>query len=342
MDVLVVGDGIIGLATAVELARRGAKVTVLGKAQQGAATWASGGLLAPSTGPLPDAVRPFFMDSLRAYPAFVARLSAADPGLSVIAGLIELGAAGQRGMDAAELKELEPSLPWRPGILLHAQDGAVDARRLLAALRKTAEATPFVNLEAGAWVTRLELHGARLTIKTSSGSVITAETLILAAGAWSPRVEGLPRPIPVTPLKGQMIALEGAPLTHPVLADHTYLVPRSGLTIVGSTSEETGFDSTTDDGTAATLARLAGEVTPALAGARIVDHWAGLRPMTPDRMPIIGRDPDVPGLIYACGHSRNGILLAPATAESVSDLAMQAVPRHDLEPFHIGRFDGIS
>jgi len=345
---LVVGDGVIGLSIAAELARRGAKVTVVGREQQGAASWASGGLLAPSTGPLPEAVREFFMASLRAYPAFVAALRAHDPGLAVTSGLIELAderrlidgaaAAVAHSVTRDELARLEPSLPWRAGALLHPEDGAVDARRLLAALRREAETSPAIDIRLGAPATRLELAGGRPTVVTSTGDRLAADTIVLAAGAWAAQLGGLPRSLPVAPLKGQMIALDGSPLRHPVLSGHTYLVPRGDVTIVGSTSEDVGFQWNTDDATVATLARAAQETVPILAGARVVDRWAGVRPMTPDRMPIIGPDPDVQGLIYACGHSRNGILLAPATARAVAHLAMQIVPDQNLGPFAVTRF----
>lgn len=347
-DTLVVGDGIIGLAIAAELARRGAKVTVLGREQQGAASWASGGLLAPSTGPLPEAVRHFFEASLSAYPAFVAELRAHDPELAVIRGLIELAderrlidagaGAADHSLTRAELAGLEPNLPWRPGALLHPHDGAVDARRLLAALRREAESSDRIDFIRNAPATRLDAAGDRLTVRTAGGGTFAHETVVLAAGAWAAQLDGLPRPLPVSPLKGQMVALAGCPLRHPVLAGHTYLVPRGDLTIVGSTSEDVGFDWSTDDATVARLAGVAAQIIPSMAGARVVGSWAGVRPMTPDRMPVIGRDPDVDGLIYACGHSRNGILLAPATAQAVADLATQTVPNQNLGAFAVSRF----
>jgi glycine/D-amino acid oxidase-like deaminating enzyme len=348
---LVVGDGIIGLSIAVEAARRGAKVTVLGRPQQGAATWASGGLLAPSTGTLPAEAAPFFYASLAAYPEYVGRLSEFEPGLALIQGLIELvdaapdaGEARPRGeaqhVDRKDLARLEPALPWRRGTLLHPRDGAVNPRMLLTALRSAADLSPRIRFCRELSAEAVDARDDAAAAIASDGTRFNAQQVVLAAGAWTPQVRGLPRAIPVAPLKGQMLALEGSPLQHPVLSDHTYLLPRGRTTLVGSTSDDTGFDVSTDAATLARLAAIAGDVCPALVGQPVIESWAGLRPMTPDRLPIIGRDPDVPGLIYACGHGRNGILLAPATATAIADLLFGALPRNDLHPFAMQRFDG--
>jgi glycine oxidase len=347
-EIVVVGDGIIGLSIAYEVARRGGNVTVLGRRQQGAATWASGGLLAPSTGPLPAEAAPFFYASLAEYSAFVARLAEFAPGLELVTGLIELGAPARaegadgessdtRELDRPTLAGIEPTLAWRPGALLHPRDGAVNPRLLLTALKAAAAALPGVEFRGDAQVQAIKTAGEDVAIITRAGAVLHAGRVVLAAGAWTPHIRGLPRAIPVTPLKGQMLELGACPLGHPVLADHTYLVPRGEATLVGSTSDDTGFDILTDPAVIVHLAATAAMICPALVGAPVVASWAGLRPMTPDRLPIICADPEFQRVVYACGHGRNGILLAPATAEAVADLLAGIAPRNDLQPFAIDR-----
>jgi glycine oxidase len=117
-----------------------------------------------------------------------------------------------------------------------------------------------------------------------------------------------------------------------------YIVPRAGRTIAGSTMEAAGFDARTTDDAIAALRAMARAVCPPLDAAREVGRWSGLRPITPDLRPIIGRDPDRPGVIYACGHSRNGVLLAPLTGDCVAALVAGAEPAHDLTPFAAARF----
>ncbi|MBK5188439.1 MAG: FAD-dependent oxidoreductase, partial [Gemmatimonadaceae bacterium] len=109
-------------------------------------------------------------------------------------------------------------------------------------------------------------------------------------------------------------------------------------TVVGATMEEVGFDSRTTPEGLASLTAIARRISPASASARLVSHWAGLRPVTPDRLPILGRDPEFPHLVYACGHGRNGILLAPITGDAIGALAVGAPSPHDLSPFSIARF----
>jgi glycine oxidase len=162
---------------------------------------------------------------------------------------------------------------------------------------------------------------------------------VLAAGAWAAQIDGLPRPVPVRPLRGQICAIRSAPLRHVVLERDVYLVVRgSDRTLVGSTMEDVGFDVGTTPDALAALRRSADSVCPALAAHDIVDSWSGLRPATPDLLPVLGPDPDEPRLIYACGHSRNGILLAPLTASVTGALAAGQDSGWDLTPFSIRRF----
>jgi glycine oxidase len=140
-------------------------------------------------------------------------------------------------------------------------------------------------------------------------------------------------------MRGQMLALAAAPLTHVVYGPHGYLVPRGGThTLAGSTMERSGFDASTTDQAIAEIRTMANTLCPSLATAPTAAVWAGLRPVTPDFLPIIGHDPDYPSLLYACGHSRNGVLLAPLTADCVAALAVGEPSPFSLSSFTVDRF----
>ncbi len=349
-DAIVIGDGIIGLAIALELASRGARCRVLGARRPGVASDAAAGLLAPSVAELPAAVRPFFYASLDRFPAFLARLHDVDPTLTTIDGLLEIKRqpAAPRlseprpiSLDAHALRDLEPALTTAPSALLHPRDGAVDNVRLHTGLRRAAAAAPAIDMIDNDPVAEIDVDNGAAA-RTESGARYDAATIVVAAGAWSPSIRGLPRALPVTPLKGQMLALGGAVVRHGVMSDDVYLVPRGAETLVGATSEDAGFDVSTTDTAVRALRSAAAALCPALAALEMTRAWAGIRPATPDMLPILGRDPDAPGLVYACGHSRNGILLAPATAVAIGALLAGETPPHDLEPFRVSRFTETS
>ena len=346
-DALIVGDGIIGLTAAFELARAGVRCRVLGSRREGAASGAAAGLLAPSVGHLPARARPFFEASLRAYPELVAQLNAFEPSLRILHGLIELLSNDPAGSNvprdatrcsADQVAQLEPSLVAPHGARLHDQDGAVDNQVLVRALRSalrraglTVEAATVESLDAG----------PPLAVNTSAGERITAPWVVLAAGAWTPTIRGLPRQVPIEPLKGQMLSVgnpaDGQALRHPVMGEDVYVVPREHETVIGATAEHAGFDLTVHDDAIGQLRRSAASFCPALAEGPVLRAWAGIRPATPDMLPIIGPDPEIANLLYACGHSKNGILLAPATAGAIRDLIVgQRAP--DLSAYSIARF----
>lgn len=315
-DVVVIGDGLIGLSTAHAVARQGGRCVVFGTNRPGAASPASAGLLVPFLDELGDEIRPFFQHSISLYPGFVADLARHDPELRIIEGMIER----RDGED-----------------VLHAADGAVDPVRLLAALRAAIARQSSVELAHSA-VEAIEPCGERLAVIGSGHPRVEAGHVILAAGAWSPAIVGLPRELPVQPLKGQMIALDDSPLRRPVMGDDVYLVPRGYETLVGATVEVAGFDVTVTPEAVEWLRAGASELCPELAAARITRSWAGIRPATPDMLPILGPDPDLPALIYACGHAKNGVLLAPGTAQAVAGWCGGHAPDGMLAPFSIGRF----
>ncbi len=313
-DVLIIGDGLIGLSTALELGRAGVRCTVLGAARPGVASAAAAGLLVPSIGDLPPGTREFFFASMEQYPRFVASLQRYDAGLRLIEGLVERNA----GHDT-----------------LYERDGAIDNVRLLHAVRRAAADCATVTLVADP---AASVEHEPLAAVGESGRLYAAERIVLAAGAWAPAIRGLPRPLPVRPLKGQMIALGASPLSQAMMGEDVYLVPRGAETLVGATVEEAGFDLTVTQEAVSTLQAGAARLCPALAGAPLARAWAGVRPASADMLPILGPDPDLPTLIYACGHSKNGILLAPATATAVAAWCRGEPTPARLEEFSIARF----
>jgi glycine/D-amino acid oxidase-like deaminating enzyme len=345
-DVLIVGDGVIGLATAIAIARAGGSCRILGRTTPGAASAASAGLLAPSIGNAEPGFRAFMSASRDRYPAWLHWL-AERTGIEVTldrSGIIELGTeeiasqrAGIERLDAAALEKLEPALTSHPGAALYQDDGYVDNVRLLDALREATRCEWSIDVVEGR-VAAIQPGIDSCSATMEDGRTQHGRSVVLAAGAWIALLVGAPRPVPVEPVRGQMLRLQGAPLSHAVSAGDVYLVPRGESTLVGSTLERVGFDSTTTSAALDRLRLAAVTAVPSLRNASVQGAWAGLRPMTPDARPIIGRDPDLPSVFYACGHGKNGILLAPITAECVASLVSGSSPPVDITAFDIQRF----
>ena len=343
----------MGTAVAVATANRGARVTLLDEPREGAASAAAAGMLAPSVERIPSGAQRFAEAARDRYPSYVSWLAEAT-GEAVplnTSGILQLFPAEQAGasrpaaadderwLTPRDLASLEPALAPGIGAVFHPQDGAVDNVALLRALLARARSDTRIARFRDSAVA-LELDAARAVVRTGRGDRHATGAVVLAAGAWSGRVEGLPRPLPVEPVRGQLISLGGAPLRHVVVSGHQYLVPRGERTVSGSTMEHVGFDVATDPAAIERLRAFAAAVVPALGQAPLLEAWAGLRPGTPDLLPILGRDPDRQRLIYACGHSRNGVLLAPLTADCLSALVAGEEPPADLSPFGIERFEG--
>jgi glycine oxidase len=179
-----------------------------------------------------------------------------------------------------------------------------------------------------------------VAIEGGVGGAADAGLVVLAAGAWSAGIAGLPRPLAVRPVKGQMAALRPAkmPIRHVVGGRGAYCVPRDdGRVVVGATVEDVGFDERVDPAAVGELIGAAAAAVPALARAPVDSRWSGLRPGTADDLPVLGEDPDLAGLLYATGHYRNGILLAPLTADIVAALARGDDPPVDTTPFSPAR-----
>jgi glycine oxidase len=368
-DVVVVGGGVIGLGIAWRCAQRGLSVEVVDPRPGSGASWAAAGMLAPVTelhyGE--QALLGLNLESARRYPAFVAELvdvsghevgyrpSGAvvaawdDADLRALGDLREFGNSFGLRMDvltARELRQAEPALAAAvAGGLLAPDDHAIDNRRLHAALTIAARRTGVViraERALAAQLTRDRVTGVR----TDAGRRVSGDTVVLAAGAWSGRFLGLPDAAvpPIRPVKGQTLRLRvpGAPLLSHVVRGSVkgtpvYLVPRAdGEIVVGASSEEVGFDLQPRAGAVYELLRDAQSLVPLLGEATFVEVSTGLRPGTPDNAPIVG--PGAPGLVFATGHYRNGILLTPATADGIAALLTDGQMPSWLAGFGAERF----
>lgn len=365
-DVVIVGGGIVGCTVARAGARSGLSVLVLEEGRPGRkATWAAGGMLSPfGEADRPGPFLELGLESLKLYPDFVGSVEEAS-GRRV--GYLECGKLELALDDAAEsglrrhlewLENRGHPVAWLDPGEVHAREPLL-TRELRGALLLKGEAQVDNRLLGPAVAAAAEVEGARfrsgervLEVLVEGGTVagvrldggvrIRAPRVVVAAGAWSGGLDGLPRRLPVRPVRGQMVALGGPPrpLSTVVDTSRAYLIPRRrGPVVVGSTMEEAGFRAET---TAEGIVHLLGaaiEAAPGLARARVQETWAGLRPGTPDGLPILGPDPDVPGLFYATGHFRNGILLAPITGACLAPLlAGTGRPPVDLAPFRPDRF----
>ncbi|MDQ3244539.1 MAG: FAD-dependent oxidoreductase, partial [Gemmatimonadota bacterium] len=241
-------------------------------------------------------------------------------------------------IDRAELAHMEPTLGHAIGAVLNPDDGSVDNVILLAALSEVLSRTGRVDRVDGS-VVAISREGGAWRAWLRSGELVDANNLVLAPGAWGNQIKGALRLSSVTPSRGQLLSFQSIGLRHVVYGPRGYLVPRSsGVTIAGSTMESSGFDASTTDEGLAKVRSAAEEIAPGLAASTLKGAWAGLRPITPDMLPLLGSDPDEPGLVYACGHSRNGILLAPLTGEVVASIVAGEPVSHDLSQFRPARF----
>jgi glycine oxidase len=365
-DVAVAGGGLIGAAVSWRCAQRGLRVCLVDEQPGGGASHAAAGMLAPVTeaGYGEERLLALCRASLRRYPAFVAeleRVGGRPVGLRTGGTLVvgfdaddareldrlhayqqELGLAAQR-LTASACREREPALtPRLRGGVHVAGDHSVDARALHAALLAAARSAGVELLPAR--VTGLCRAGASVTGLSTVDGTVAAGTVVLALGAHSATLAGLPAPVPVRPVKGQILRLAGARdlLTGTVRAlvrgRPVYLVPYGddGL-IVGATTEERGFDATVTAGAVHDLLRDAIEVLPGVTELALVESLARFRPGTPDNAPLLGYA--APGLVLATGHHRNGVLLTPATADAIAELLLTGALPDYAQPFFPDRFD---
>lgn len=326
-DAIVVGGGVIGLASALRAQQRGLRVCVLERAEPGSgASRVAAGVLAP------DPETPGFTALARAsaelWPAFADELG--DVGYTRCGSLVlafDRDELEDDWLDGDTCRALEPGISSEcvGGLMLDA-DAQVDPRRVVAALRDRVQ-----DVVAGADVVGIAPDGVEL----ADGSTVNADRVVLAAGAWTAR--RLAPLLPVRPVKGQTLRLHGPlPATRIIRSEHVYIVPRaSGETVLGATVEEAGYDETPTDEATDILLRQAIRAVPAVADLELVEAVAGLRPGTPDDGPLIG---EWEGYLVATGHFRNGILLAPMTAEAVAAFLTGDEPPPEVGPFDPNRF----
>jgi glycine oxidase len=243
-------------------------------------------------------------------------------------------------LDAGELALLEPALAPARGAILHERDGAVDVATLLVALRAAIQGDPRVTVRFTDAASLERLDSSRPRLRLADGSIVDTSHVVLASGAWAPALPGLPRVLPVRPLKGEIAIAPRRGPRRVVFGAGGYVVPRGDELLLGATSEDVGFDATVSQSAAAALDAIARTLLAGWPadGATFTAQRAGLRPVTPDLLPIIGAEPDLLALVYACGYSRNGVLVAPLAGECVAAIVAGAEPGFDLAPFSIGRF----
>ena len=345
-DVVIVGGGVIGLSIARALALRGVSdVILIERGQPGAeASWAAGGILAPQVES--DRADDFF--SLAAagrdlYPAFAESLKE-ETGIDVeldragtlCLGFTETDAAALRSrydwqsseglrvewLTGDEARRIEPCISQQVRwALLLPNDCQVENRRLIEALVKANERLG-VRLITDCHVSELLIENEKVRGVETSGGFVVARVVVLAAGAWTSQINSSDPALPqLEPVRGQMLCYETRPriARHVIYSSRGYLVPRrDGRLLAGSTTEWAGFDKrVTDEGVRA-IKSMAIEIAPALAQLTPVDSWAGFRPRATDDLPVLGPCEEIAGLFYATGHYRNGILLAPITAQLIA------------------------
>lgn len=350
-DVLIVGGGIIGLSLSIELRKRGANVLIVERGEPGReASHAAGGMLVDCPLETQAALQALASASARMYPEFAYELEV-ESGMKVdlrdhraiVFPPQEHArewekALSQCAVPAPKLTQLEPALadPNRHAFLL--KERSVDPRALTAAALKAAK-NRGVDFSSGNEVTSVTIADGCATGVATTKNVFRAAKIVNCAGAWSGQIG--PDTIPTRPVKGQMLCLAAESrelLTHVIRSPEVYLIPRSdGRILAGATVEDAGFDKRTDPATMQRFHRAAVALVPELRNAKILEDWAGLRPGTPDALPILGAT-TTPGYYVATGHFRDGILLAPITAQVMADVVTGVGPAHDLVPFSPSRF----
>jgi glycine oxidase len=363
-DTLIIGGGIIGLTTALALADRGQSVTLVDPGRRsGISSWAGGGILSPLYPWRQDAaVNALARRSQQVYPELCRQIrerAGVDPEMRTL-GMVYADFpskapvdrerardwARDQGIEFQELEgeqliELDPEISpvAEYGMRLPGIGWLRNPRLMRGLIRSVHEAG--VTLLDGVRAQALDLtDGAVTGVRTDHGR-LQAERVVVAAGPWSRELlEPLGAAPPVHPVKGTMLLLQGTRplLNQVVMAGSHYLIPRAdNRLLVGSTVEDTGFDSRTSLGAVRALAQAAVEMVPESANLELEDYWAGLRPGSPDGRPFIGSVPGVAGLYLNTGHSRNGVVHAPASAELLAAAITGEPAPVDPGPFAVDR-----
>jgi glycine oxidase len=362
-DVIVVGGGLVGAACARQLAEQQIKVRILDSGgESGIASTAAGGMLAPLAESAPE--NPLLSISVRGRDLYhdLAPILKEETGIDIglwTEGILQLalstGEAAnltheiawqrQRGfksdwLSEDDLRSRYPGLSDKAvGGKLAPEDGALESDVLLKALLASATRHG-AELSRGVRVEDVIIENQSAVGVRADGETIAAGAVVLAAGAWSGQIGGLPRPLSVEPIRGQMIAVDWPAEEPPaiVYGGSGYVLHSAGEALVGTTMEHAGFDpSVTDDGIAS-VQEVMHTIYPGLEGAKTKRQWAGLRPCSPDGHPIVGRDADTEGLWYATGHGRNGVLLAAITGEIIAQMFTDSPIEYDIDPIDPARY----
>lgn len=366
-DAVVIGAGLVGSAIALRLAQEGLSVALLDKNVPGReASWAGAGMLSPA----PDTAAsiplvPFGRASLSLYPQFVAEIEEisgrptgyrddgaiellfsadAERDLSTLIALHHALGLPTEPLPLDEAAKLEPAITRRAQAAAYLPyEACVDNRALVEALLAAASKSG-VKLFPAKPVQRLVIERDRCTgVKTRDGTAFAARDVIVAAGVFSGLLEGITPALPTRPIRGQMGALNfrHEPIRHVVRCEAGYIVPRDSAVpqhlVTGSTLEDAGFDKSITAGGIEKILSTAQELVPQLGNAEVAELWCGLRPDTPDHLPLLG-PAEVDGLTIATGHYRNGILLTPITAKLVREWVIEKRVSMDWEIFSPLRF----
>lgn len=366
-DIVIVGGGIMGGSIAFELAQQKMHVAVLDRQElMHEASWAAAGMLSPA----PDCLAaipavPLGRASLAMYSKFVEAIERAS-GMSTgyrTGGAVIVMSSGSAQVEldklvalhrrlglACDPLPLEKARTMEPALgkdalaaALLPDECSIEPRPLSAAVLGAATATG-VTLLPGTEVVSLALDGKKcIGVKTSAGETIYASQVVLAAGCWSSQILNAVPYAPTVPLRGQMIALRhcGTPIRNVLRSERGYIVPRGRMipqtVILGSTIENAGYEKRVTSGGLEKILAAANALVPELAKAEVIETWSGLRPGTPDELPILG-PADIDGLVFATGHYRNGILLAPITAKLVGEWITEKKTSMEWETFSPLRF----
>jgi len=362
-DAIIIGGGIIGLSLAISLRKQGLRVLIVERGEPGReASYAAAGMLAGSGLEIPAPLRLLSEESARLYPEFVHELED-ESGIKVDLreqGTILISSSGHfpetaELISSEQLQSLEPAFAAfgmfgsaqggrrRPPLHDHSEIGAayltersVDPRALVSAAIKAARHRE-INISSGAEVRAVLVEDGGVTGVQTEKTSYSAPIIVNCAGAWAGCIA--PHRFPVRPVKGHMLSvIGGVALNHVVRSESVYLVPRSdGRVVIGSTLENAGYNKQTDVNTIQQLFHVALELNPELAGSKVHEAWTGLRPGTPDELPILG-ETSTAGYFVATGHYRDGILLAPITAQLMTDLILGRSANRDLTRFSPSRF----
>ena len=364
---MIVGGGIVGCSIAYELAQRKLRVAILDRQElMSEASWAAAGMLSPAPdSPAAIPLVPLGRASLAMYPRFIEALEEAsgrrtgfrtdgaievlshgDPEreLSTLVALYRGLGLSCEPIPVAEIRTTEPSLGRNARAAALLPDECSVEPRAIASALLVAAASAGVTLSPVVNVISLALEGRKCVgVVTSRGEILRAPHVVLAAGCWSSQIPEVAPYAQVVPVRGQMLALRhfGAPIRHVLRSERGYIVPRNldspQTLVVGSTLENAGYEKRVTAGGVEKILSMANELVPELTHAELMDIWSGLRPGTPDQLPILG-EAGIEGLVFATGHYRSGILLAPITAKLVGEWITERRTSFDWETFSPLRF----